>query len=143
MASLSATSPSWSVGSNGDSPFDQLTQLFNFRESALPRIGTGVLLTTIGGYYAGTVILERALMDPYLASENVHRLKRVRHLYTVKAFQGSLLFFSGLELVHRYCKETNTYRNFFTDGLIASLCVYPAIRHSLKQSWGQFRPAYL
>jgi len=111
---------------------DKVTQALDFRESALPRVATGALLTTIGGYYTGTVVLSKALMDPYIAEENIHRLKRVRSLYTVKALQGSLLFFTGVELVHKYCSETNFYQNFFTDGALACLCTYPAIRHSLK-----------
>ena len=76
----------------------------DFRESALPRIVTGVSLTTIGGYYTGNTILSKAVMDPYVAAENIHRLQRVRTLYTLKAFQASLFFFSTLELVHQYCR---------------------------------------
>ena len=61
---------------------DQLTELSGrimrcydqVRESALPRIATGTALTTIGGYYTGTVILGRAQADPYIAMENLHRL---------------------------------------------------------------------
>ena len=61
-------------------------EVFDLRESAAPRIGTGVLITTFGGFYTGTVMLSKATMDPYIAPENVHRLTRVRHLYTVRAF---------------------------------------------------------
>ena len=82
-------------------------------------------------------------MDPYLAAENIYRLRRVRFLYTLKALQGSVLFFSCVELVQKYCRETNLYHNFFTDSVLASIFSYTAIRHSLKQSWAVFRPVYL
>ena len=78
----------------------KMLELIDLRESALPRVATGVFLTTLGGFYTGTTILSKALMDPYIAHENVHRLTRVKSLYTIRAFQASLLFFGSVELVH-------------------------------------------
>ena len=37
------------------------SQYLDFRESALPRIATCAALTTLGGFYAGTTILSKAL----------------------------------------------------------------------------------
>ena len=129
--------------SEGSELTERLKACLNFRESALPRIASGAMLTTMGGFYTSTIVLDKALMDPYLANENVQRLRRVRHLYTSKAFMGSLLFFAGVELVHKYCLETNLYRNYFTDSLGAALLLYPAARHSLRRNWSEFRPSYL
>ena len=58
------------------------SQLRELRDSAVPRIITGTILTTIGGHYTGSVILSKAQSDPYIAAENLHRLRRVRTLYT-------------------------------------------------------------
>ena len=124
-------------------PFIILREKLQFRESALPRILTGTALTTAGGYYAGYVILSKAASDPYIATENLHRLSRVRSLYTQRAFQGSLCFFSCIELVHQYCKSQDLYRNYFTDGAVSALMTYPVIRETLRRTWSAFRPPYL
>ena len=38
-----------------------LNSSLDFRESAIPRVFTSVLMTTIGGFYTGTTILSKAL----------------------------------------------------------------------------------
>ena len=72
-------------------------------------------------------------MDPYIAAENIHRLQRVRTLYSVKAFQVSLLFFTTLEFVHHYAKKQNLYRNHFTDGVMTACLTYPVMRECLRR----------
>ena len=114
-----------------------------FRDSALPRIATSTVLTTIGGYYTGCVILSKAQSDPYIASENLHRLRRVRTLYTVRAFQASLFFFTSVELVHQYFRRQNFYRNYFTDAIMASMMTYPLIKETLRRQWSDIRPPYM
>ena len=109
----------------------------------MPRIATGVAVTTLGGYYTGSTILSKAMADPYIASDNIHRLQRVRTIYTTRAFQASLFFFSLVELTHWYTRSVNLYGNFFTDGLFASLMCYPVIKDKLRKTWSEARPSYL
>ena len=96
-----------------------------FRESAVPRILTGVALTTIAGGCTGQVLKDIAVSD-FVLGESV-KLRGIRKPWLVCSAVSGFAFFATIELANAYFNKTNIYHNFATDAATATIPTYFAI----------------